>query len=342
MQLRSFLPLEKYGLKHLQGSLELNVLRVLPPTECGPDSLVFVSKPEFAETAISKGAKAIIKTASLNFNFSPEITVFEVPSVSAGLAMILPFFDLKAERFENSSDCFIHPTAKVGKNVIIGYGTFIGARTVIGAGTKIGSQVTIENDCEIGESCTIHPQVFIGAQTVMGRSCEIHPHTTLGSDGFGYVTDPNSGTVHKIPQIGKVVLEDNVEIGANCTIDRATLTETRIRSGAKLDNIIHIAHNCDVGENSLITAGFMTAGSTKFGKRFTTGGQCATTGHIEIADNVTLAGRSAVLENITEAGVYGGFPAVKLQKYLKTQKALLDLPDMWKFWRKEYKNKSEV
>lgn len=340
MQLSSLLPLKKYGLTHIQGSLELNVLTVLPPGECDQQSLVFVSKQEFAETALSRGAKAIIKTKALDFKFPPEITVFEVPSVSAGLAMVLPFFDRKAERFENSKDNFIHPTAKVGANVTLGFGCYIGARTVIGSGTKIGAQVTVENDCTIGDNCTIHPQVFIGAYTEMGKACEIHPNTTLGSDGFGYVTDPQTKIAHKIPQIGKVVLEDNVEIGANCTIDRATLTETRIRSGAKLDNLIHIAHNCDVGENSLITAGFMTAGSSKFGKQFTTGGQCATAGHIVIADDVTLAGRSGVISDITEPGVYGGFPAIKIQRYLKNQKALTDLADIWKFWRKETKDQT--
>ncbi len=339
MQLKSLLQFKSQGLKHLQGSLELNVHRVLPPSECAPDCLVFVSKVEFAEIAIKNGAKVIVKTSSLDFQFSAEITVFETPSLSAGMALILPFFDLKEKRFENSPHHFAHPTSKIAENVIIGAGSVIGARTTIGAGTKIGSQVTIENDCVIGENCLLHPQVFIGAQTIMGSSCEIHPHSTLGSDGFGYVTDPQTGNIHKIPQLGKVVLEDHVEIGANCTIDRATLTETRIRSGAKLDNIVHIAHNCDVGENSLITAGFMTAGSTKFGKHFTTGGQCATTGHIVIADHVTLAGRTAVTSDIKEAGTYGGFPAVKIQKFLKTQRALLDLPEIWKTWRKQ--NKSE-
>lgn len=339
MQLRALMPLEKYGLKHLQGSLELNVLRVLPPEQCDQNCLVFVSKPELAEMAISRGAKAIVKTTALSFSFSPQVTVFEVPSVSAGMAMILPFFDLKIKRFEHSPNHFVHPTAKIGPNVTIGYGSFIGANSIVGSGTKIGPQVTIENDCVIGENCILHPQVFIGALTEMGKSCEIHPHTTLGSDGFGYVPDPATGFAHKIPQLGRVVLEDNVEIGSNCAIDRATLTETRIRAGAKFDNLIHIAHNCDVGENSLITAGFMTAGSTKFGKQFTTGGQCASTGHITIADKVTLAGRSAVMGDITEAGSYGGFPAVKLQQFLKTQRAILDLPEIWKFWRKENKNK---
>jgi UDP-3-O-[3-hydroxymyristoyl] glucosamine N-acyltransferase len=339
MQLHSLIPLEKYGLKHIQGSLELQVAQVLPPDQCKPDSLVFVSKPELAALAISKGAKALIKTQSLDFSFPEEICLFEVPSVSAGLAMILPLFDKKALRFEHSSQHFVHPTAQVGADVTIGYGSSIGAGTIIGKGTKIGSQVTIENDCIIGDNCIFHPQVFVGAQTEIGKFCEIHPHTTLGSDGFGYVLDPATGISHKIPQLGKVVLEDNVEIGSNCAIDRATLTETRIRRGTKFDNLIHIAHNCDVGENSLITAGFGTAGSTKFGNRFTTGGQCATAGHLNIADNVTLAGRSVVISDIKEPGTYGGFPAVKIHQHLKTQRALLDLPEIWKFWRKETKEK---
>lgn len=338
MQLQSLLPLEKYGLKHIQGSLERKVSRVLPPDQCDSTCLVFVSKPELAETALAKGARVFVRTTGLDFSFPADASVFEVPSVSAGMAMVLPFFDSKHERFEHSENHFVHPTAQVAAGVVIGYGSFIGARTIIKAGTRIGPQVTIENDCDIGENCIFHAQVFIGAQSSIGKSCEIHPNSTLGSDGFGYVTDPTSGRSHKIPQLGRVVLEDNVEIGANCAIDRATLTETRIRSGTKFDNLIHIAHNCDMGENCLVTAGFMTAGSTKFGNRFTTGGQCASTGHIKIADNVTLAGRSAVMGDITEGGTYGGFPAVKLQQFLKTQRALLDLPEIWKFWRKQTKS----
>lgn len=337
MQLKALTTLEKYGLKHLQGSLDLQISKVMPPDQCDSESLVFVSKPDLAELALSKGAKALIKTTGLQFNFPSEITLFEAPSVSAGMAMVLPFFDLKNKRFEHSPNHFVHPTAKVAANVVIGFGSFVGANTVIGAGTKIGPQVTIENDCVVGENCIFHPQVFVGAQTLIGKSCEIHPHTTLGSDGFGYVTDPATNTHHKIPQLGRVVLEDHVEIGANCAIDRATLTETRIRAGTKFDNLIHIAHNCDMGDNSLVTAGFMTAGSTKFGKQFMTGGQCASTGHITIADNVTLAGRSAVMGDITEGGTYGGFPAVKLQQFLKIQRALQDLPEIWKAWRRQNK-----
>lgn len=339
MQLKVLLSLEKYGLKHIQGPLDLEIKSVLPPEACGPDSLVFVSKPELAALALERGARALIKTSALQFDFPKELSLFEAPSVSAGLAMVLPLFDRKPQRFEHSPHHFVHPSAQVGKNVIIGFGSFIGARSIIGDGTRIGSQVTIENDCVVGSNCIFHPQVFVGADTQIGSYCEIHPHTTLGSDGFGYVTDPTSGVHHKIPQVGRVVLEDNVEIGSNCAIDRATLTETRIKKGTKFDNLIHIAHNCEMGEGSLVTAGFMTAGSTKFGKNFTTGGQCASTGHITIADNVTLAGRTAVMSDIEEPGVYGGFPAVKIQSFLKMQKALLDLPEMWKGWRRANKSK---
>jgi UDP-3-O-[3-hydroxymyristoyl] glucosamine N-acyltransferase len=334
MLLKSLLSLEKYGLKHLQGSLDGEVTQVKPPEDASPNSLVFVAKPEFAEKALSLGARAFAKTPGWSFQFPQTTTVFEVPSISAGMAMLLPFFDPKSKRFEHSSQNFVHPTAKIGANVMIGFGSFIGANTVIGDGTKIGTQVTIENDCKIGANCIFHSQVLIGTLSEIGKECEIHPHTTIGSDGFGYVTDPATGLHHKIPQIGKVVIEDRVEIGANCAIDRATLTETRIKAGTKIDNLVHIAHNCQIGENAILVAGFMTAGSSKFGKQFVAAGQSAISDHVTITDHVTLAGRTGVTSDITESGTYGGFPAVKIQKFLKIQRALIDLPDMWKVWRK--------
>ena len=340
MQLKSLLALEKYGLRHLQGSLDQIVIQVLPPDLGSPDSLVFVGKPELAHLALTRGAKALVKTPGWDFQFPMGVTVFEVPSVSAGLAMVLPFFDVKSQKFENSSQNFIHPTAQIGPHVVIGYGSYIGAGTVIEEGCKIGSQVTIENNCRIGAKTILHPQVFVGYGCEIGKSCEIHPHTTIGSDGFGYVTDPTTGFNHKIPQVGKVVIEDNVEIGANCAIDRATLTETRIRAGCKLDNLIHIAHNCDIGEGSILAGGFMSAGSSKVGKRFVAGGQAALADHVTVADNVSIAGRTGVLSDITEPGAYGGLPAVKMQRYFKIQRALVDLPDIWKAWRQSSKKEN--
>jgi UDP-3-O-[3-hydroxymyristoyl] glucosamine N-acyltransferase len=159
--------------------------------------------------------------------------------------------------------------------------------------------------------------VFVGSACEIGSDCEIHPHSSIGSDGFGYAIDAR-GRPRKICQLGNVVIGDDVEIGSNCAIDRATLTSTRIRSGAKLDNICHIAHNCDLGEDGLYTAGFMMAGSTTIGRRFMTGGNSVVSAHLNIADDVSLQGRSNVTKSISRSGAYGGYPLQPLQDALRT------------------------
>ncbi len=339
MKLSQLLPFEKYGLKYLRGNLEKEVTEVLPPDRCFESSLVFISKQKMVEQALSRGATSLIKTPDLVMNeLDVEVTLFEVPTVALGLALTLPFFEKKFQRFVDSENVSIHPTAHIGANVIIGDYAVIGAQTIIGEGSKIGSHVVIENNCIIGSKTILHPHVFIGAETEIGTECEIHGHTTIGSDGFGFVTNPTDGKHHKIPQVGRVIIEDRVEIGANCTVDRATLTETRIGAGSKIDNLVHIAHNCEIGENAILAGGFMMAGSSKIGKQFLAGGQAAVGDHVQIPDNVTLAGRTGVINSLTEAGSYGGLPAVKLQNYLKMSRALMDLPEIWKFWRRQNKN----
>jgi len=334
MQLKELLKFKSYGLVHLQGTLEDSVEQVSPPEKSDQSSLIFVSKQELVDVALFRKGRYFVKTDSLEVQFPENCTVFSAPSLSLAMALILPFFDLKKNRFENSTQNFIHPTARVGENVVIAPFAVIGARSIIGSNCMIGAGVVVENYCLIGANTYLHPQVFVGAQTEIGTRCEIHPHTTIGSDGFGYVTDPQTKRHHKVPQIGKVIIEDDVEIGANCAIDRATLAATIIRKGSKLDNFVHIAHNCDIGENAMITASFTIAGSSKIGKQFKCGGQTGVTDHVTIADDVTLAGRSGVLQSITEPGVYGGFPTMKIQKYLKTNVALDSLSDMWKDWRR--------
>jgi UDP-3-O-[3-hydroxymyristoyl] glucosamine N-acyltransferase len=254
--------------------------------------------------------------------------VFSVSKIPLAMATLLKYFDRKADRFSQwgprHPTALVHPTATIGANVFLGPYCVIGARSTIADGCQIGGHTVIENDVRIGSNTTLHPHVFIGAACEVGNDCEIHPHTSLGSDGFGYAADA-AGAPCKIPQLGNVVVGDRVEIGSNCAIDRATLTSTYIRSGAKLDNICHIAHNCDLGEEGLYTAGFMMAGSTKIGKRFMTGGNSVVSSHLTIADNVALAGRSTVTKSITQSGAYGGYPLQPLQDALRSAASFVHL-----------------
>jgi UDP-3-O-[3-hydroxymyristoyl] glucosamine N-acyltransferase len=211
--------------------------------------------------------------------------------------------------------------------VLLGPYCVIGAGATIGDGCCIGAHSVVENGARVGAGTILHPHVFVGAGCELGRDCEVHPHTSIGSDGFGYAVGA-SRRPRKIPHLGNVSIGDEVEIGSNCAIDRAKLASTYIRSGTKLDNICHIAHNCDLGEDGFYTAGFMMAGSTKIGRRFMTGGNSVVSAHLTLADDVVLAGRSSVTSDVTEAGHYGGYPLQPLKEAMRTLAALGQLAGM--------------
>jgi UDP-3-O-[3-hydroxymyristoyl] glucosamine N-acyltransferase len=309
----------------VQGDIESIAKICHRPEETCPDSLVYLSNRKQLEAVSSPDAAILI----LHKDLLPEINVkrqwsgclFSVPAIPAAMAALLKYFDEKPARFtqwgERHATAVVHPSAKIGENVVLGPYCVVGADSVIGDDCLIGSHTVIENKVKIGARTILHPQVFIGSACEIGSDCEIHPHSSIGSDGFGYAVDKR-GRPRKISQLGNVVIGDDVEIGSNCAIDRATLTSTHIRSGTKLDNICHIAHNCDLGEDGLYTAGFMMAGSTTIGRRFVTGGNSVVSAHLTIADNVHLQGRSTVTKSIGRSGAYGGYPLQPLQDALRT------------------------
>lgn len=320
-------------LTYVQGPLGTKVLKILPPELSNAESLVFVSKQDQLDLALKQNASIIVAHKSLKIPEKAHACFFTTPNIQLAMATVGPFFDKKIQRFQQEEHIHpracVHPSAQLGKNVIVGPCAVIGAEVRIGDNSIIGANAVIESHARIGHSTLIHPQVFVGAYCEVGSFCELQPHATIGSDGFGYVPLKGSHPV-KIPQIGIVVLEDHVEIGASATIDRAALTETRIRAGTKLDNLVHIAHNCEVGENSLIAAGFMMAGSSKIGKNFMVGGNSVVSDHINITDNVMVAGLSGVTNDITEAGQYGGYPLQPLKDSLKTLANSIHLTKMRK------------
>jgi UDP-3-O-[3-hydroxymyristoyl] glucosamine N-acyltransferase len=319
----------------LQGNLDSYATVCNRPEESCPRSLVYLSDEKHLTEESSRSAAILIIHKSLLPQMQDiaqwPCCIFSVSAIPLAMATLLRYFDRKAERFtqwgERHPTAVVHPTAVIGANVVLGPYSVIGARTKIGDGCLIGSHTVVENDASVGANTILHPHVFIGAGCEVGKACEIHPHSSLGSDGFGYAPDAK-GSPCKIPQLGNVVVGDRVEIGSNCAIDRATLTSTFIRAGAKLDNICHIAHNCDLGEEGLYTAGFMMAGSTTIGKRFMTGGNSVVSSHLTIADNVALSGRSSVTKDITKSGAYAGYPLQPLQDALRTAANLLHLSQL--------------
>jgi UDP-3-O-[3-hydroxymyristoyl] glucosamine N-acyltransferase len=202
----------------------------------------------------------------------------------------------------------IHPSAVVADSVVMGAGCSIaanvvlGERVVLGQGVMVAAGCVIEADCVIGEATLIYPNVSIGRDTQIGKRCVIQAGAAIGGDGFGFA--PDKGTWFKIPQIGNVILEDDVEVGANTTIDRASMGSTRVGKGTKLDNLIQVAHNVQIGQYTVIAGSTGIAGSAKIGNHCRIGGMCGISGHIEIVDNVTITGRTFVASSIAEAGTY--------------------------------------
>jgi UDP-3-O-[3-hydroxymyristoyl] glucosamine N-acyltransferase len=205
--------------------------------------------------------------------------------------------------------CEIDPSVRFGRAVKVGRGT------VLMAGSYIGDGV------EIGEDCVIHPNVTIYHGSRIGDRCTIHSGTVIGSDGYGFAHTADGRHI-KIHQLGNAILEDDVEIGANCCIDRGAIGDTVIRRGSKIDNLVQIGHNCDIGENSLIVAQVGISGSSILGRNVVMGGQSATAGHLKIGDFATVAARGGVTKSLEGGKIYGGFPAVELRVWRRMQAAL--------------------
>ncbi len=241
----------------------------------------------------------------------------------------------------------IHPTAVIGDNCEIDESVWVGPQCVIGnnvklsAGTYISAGVVIEDNVRIGEACTFYPNVTVMHDCVFGNNVLVHAGSVIGSDGFGQANE--NGTWHKIPQIGRVLIGDDVEIGANNTIDRGTIKDTIIKEGVKLDNLVHIAHNVVIGEHTVIAAQTGIAGSTTIGKNCMFGGVVGVAGHLDIADNVTLTGRAVARQSISKAGVYSsGTPLEENRLWHRNHARFKQLDDMAKRLKKLEKTIEEL
>jgi len=222
----------------------------------------------------------------------------------------------------------IHPTASIGKNSSIGAFVVIGERAVLGEGAVLHPHVVIGRDVRIGNDCLFYPHVTIREECVIGNRVIIQPGAVIGGDGFGFAPR-NDKRYRKIPQLGNVVIEDDVEIQANACVDRATLGETRIKRGTKLDNLVQVAHNATIGEDTVIAGGTMIAGSTKIGNRNMIGGNASVTGHIFTADDIKIGGHSGVAGQLDTIGeTYMGYPAKEARKWRRQEGAIRQLPEL--------------
>jgi UDP-3-O-[3-hydroxymyristoyl] glucosamine N-acyltransferase len=293
-------------------SCSVAVTEVLPPELATADSLVFISKAEQAELVKEKKVKAVVVLEKIfsEVRLPGDIQIWITANIQQAMTKILPLFDKNAPFYHVG----VHPTAVVHPTAEVHPRAHIGALSFVGAHAKIG------------EDTVIWPHAYVGPFCEIGSRCHISSHTTIGCDGFGFYTDKNFNH-HKVPQIGKVVIEDDCEFGSHCAVDRATLTETRIKRGSKFDNFCHIAHNVEIGENALVAAGFMVAGSARLGKNLMTSGGVHILGHLKVSDNVVLTARAGVTKTIDEPGMYGGFP---LETHKESTKTLVSLTQVKK------------
>jgi UDP-3-O-[3-hydroxymyristoyl] glucosamine N-acyltransferase len=297
-----------------------------------PGSISFLANPKYESYLYQSKATAIIVAEDLILKEKPVATLIKVKDPYSAFTILLQkyqeFTSVKETGIQQPS--FISSTAKIGTNLYLGPFSSIGSDTQIGNETYIAAHVTIGNKVRVGNNCVIYPGVVIYNDTIIGDNCTIHANAVIGSDGFGFAPQAD-GTFSTIPQLGNVILEDGVSVGANSTIDRATMGSTLIRKGVKIDNLVQIAHNVEVGANTAIAAQTGVSGSTKIGQNCLIGGQVGVAGHISIANKTIVTAQSGVTKTVRKEGqILGGTPASPNSDYLKRNALLRQLPDLLK------------
>ncbi len=313
---------EKFG-----GTLigeDVEIKGVSPPEDATPDSLVFIFESGKEKAIPENGAGVVVCKEKPSEKVARAFILVDDPR--RYMVEVLNLF-VKETRIKPgiSENAHISPTARIGKNVTVGMWSYVGENTEIGENTVIYPHVFIGDNVKIGSNVRIYPFVYIGADTFIGNRVVIHSGTKIGTDGFGFLKTQEGYL--KIPQVGRVVIEDDVEIGANCTIDRATIGETRIGKGVKLDNLIQIGHNVTVGEHTVMAAQTGIAGSTKIGKWVMMGGQVGVADHIEIGDKAIIMAKSGVSKSVPPRKIYEGYMARERKQYLRSRSLLDRLPE---------------
>ena len=289
-------------------------------------TLSFLSNPKYSHYLYETNASIVL----VNKDFKPQKevspTLVQVDNAYEALAMLLGL----VKKNGVSPQAFISPSAKIGTNVYIAPFVFVGEGAEIGNYASIDANSYIGESAKIGESTLLHAGVKVEQECEIGNNCILHAGVVVGADGFGFAPTPE-GTYRKIPQVGNVIIEDNVEIGANTTIDRGTLGSTIIRQGVKLDNLVQIAHNVEVKKNTVIAAQSGIAGSTTIGENCVLGGQVGVAGHIEIADGCMFGAQTGVPNSIKEPkSVMQGYPAVPVSVFRRASVVYKNLPELQK------------
>lgn len=312
----------------VKGNKTLKVNQLAKIEEGSAGTISFLANPKYEHYIYSTKATAVI----VDHQFQPKkaylTTLIVVENAYSAFTTLLQEYQkiLTQNKKGIEQPSFISSTAKIGLDVYIGAFAYIGEQCTVGNNTRIFPNVTISDACVIGDNCTIYSGAKIYHNTIIGDSCTIHANAVIGADGFGFAPQTD-GTFATIPQLGNVILEDNVNIGANTTVDRATIGSTILREGVKIDNLVQIAHNVEIGKNTVIAALTGISGSTKIGENCMIGGQVGMAGHITVADKTIVTAQSGITKTVRQSGrIMAGSPAQDSHNNLKSQVLYKNLP----------------
>ncbi|MEN0052929.1 MAG: UDP-3-O-(3-hydroxymyristoyl)glucosamine N-acyltransferase [Mucilaginibacter sp.] len=313
----------------VEGDAFVTVDKLAKIEDGGAGSLTFLANPKYEQFLYTTNASVVIVNNDLELAAEVKSTLIRVENAYSAFSVLLEKYNtIKLNKQGIEQPCFIHPSAQVGENVYIGAFAYIGPGVRIGDHSKIYPNTYIADNVTIGKNVTLFAGVKVYFDCVLGDNVIIHAGAVIGSDGFGFAPAAD-GTYAKISQIGNVIIEDGVEVGANTTIDRATMGSTIIREGAKIDNLVQIAHNAEVGAHTVIAAQTGISGSTKIGKNAVIGGQVGISGHLNIANGTQLSAQTGINSSITEEGkAWGGTPYMPYKDYLRAHARLRKLPEL--------------
>lgn len=294
-----------------------------------PGSLTFLANPKYTPYIYTTHASIVLVNNDFVAEQPISATLVRCFNAYSALAILLDMVEKsKPVKTGIESMSFIAESASIGKDVYVGAFSYVSGKAKIGDNVKIHPQSFIGEDVTIGDNTIIYPGVKIYAGCQIGQNCIIHAGVVIGADGFGFA--PENGAYKKIPQMGIVIIEDDVEIGANTTIDRAVMDATIVRKGVKLDNLIQIAHNVEVGENTVMAAQVGVSGSTKIGKHCMFGGQVGLGGHITVGDNANIGAQSGIISSIEADAKLLGAPAIPVRDFFRSSVIFSKLPDMYR------------
>jgi UDP-3-O-[3-hydroxymyristoyl] glucosamine N-acyltransferase len=311
-----------------RGEGALRLLAVRPLEDAGPTDLSLLTSPRYRAQALASQAGALLGAPSLAEDpgfAARDLLLADDPALALASLLAL-FVPARGARPGTHATAIVDPTASVDPTAAIGAYAVVGAGSVIAADAVVHPHVVVGEGCRIGPASVLHPHAVLYDDTELGARCIVHAGVVLGGDGFGYAT--SRGVHHKVPQIGRVVIEDDVEIGANTTIDRATLGETRIGAGTKIDNLVQVGHNVKVGKASVLCGQAGIAGSARLGDGVVLAGQSGVSGHIDVGSGVQVAAKSALLQSAEAGSKVAGIPAIELSAWRRQASVLARLPEL--------------